>query len=55
MLLYMLSVNYAECCKQAYYAECRYAECRYVEWRYDECRYAECRGAPDQAVSYCLT
>ncbi len=31
----MLSVNYAQCCKQAHYAECRYAECRY----------AECRGA----------
>jgi hypothetical protein len=31
----MLSVNYADCGKQAYYAECRYAECHY----------AECRGA----------
>ncbi len=31
----MLSVNYAECRKQAHYAECHYAECRY----------AECRGA----------
>jgi hypothetical protein len=24
----MLSVNYAECCKQVHYAECRYAKCR---------------------------
>jgi hypothetical protein len=24
----MLSINYAECCKQGHYAECRYAECR---------------------------
>ncbi len=24
----MLSVVYAECCKQTHYAECRYAECR---------------------------
>jgi hypothetical protein len=32
---FMLSAIYAECHKQA-----RYAECRYVE-----CRYAECRGA----------
>jgi hypothetical protein len=24
----MLSVNYAECPKQAHYAECHYAECR---------------------------
>jgi hypothetical protein len=31
----MLSVNYAECRKQAHYAECRY----------DECHYVECRGA----------
>ncbi len=29
----MLSVNYAECHKQAHYAECRYAECRYAECR----------------------
>ncbi len=36
----MLSVNYAESCKQAYCAECHYAECRYAE-----CRYAECHGA----------
>ncbi len=36
----MLSVNYAECRKQAHYAECRYAECRYAE-----CHYVECRGA----------
>jgi hypothetical protein len=36
----MLSVNYAECRKQTYYAGCRYAECHYAE-----CRYADCRGA----------
>jgi hypothetical protein len=29
----MLSVNYAECHKQALYAECRYAECRCAECR----------------------
>jgi hypothetical protein len=29
----MLSVNYAECRKQALYAECHYAECRYSEYR----------------------
>ncbi len=40
----MLSVNYAECCIQAHYAECRYAECHYAE-----CRYAECRGAVSNA------
>jgi hypothetical protein len=31
----MLSVFYAKCRKQVYYAECHYAECHY----------AECRGA----------
>ncbi len=36
----MLSVNFAECRKQAHYAECHYAE-----YRYAECHYAECRGA----------
>jgi hypothetical protein len=36
----MLSVIYAECPKQAHYAECHNAECHYAE-----CRYAECRGA----------
>jgi hypothetical protein len=36
----MLSVNYAECRKQALYEECCYAECRYAE-----CRNAECWGA----------
>ncbi len=36
----MLGVNYAECRKQANYAECRYAECRYAE-----CHYAVCRSA----------
>ncbi len=30
---FMPSVNYAECRKQAHYAECRYAECRYAEYR----------------------
>ncbi len=27
----MLSVNYAECRKQAQYDECHYSECRYAE------------------------
>jgi hypothetical protein len=45
---FMLSVNYAECRKQAQYAEFRYAKCRYAE-----CRYAECHGTLfDQAKSY---
>jgi hypothetical protein len=35
----MLSVNYAECRKQAHFAECQYAECLYAE-----CCYAECHG-----------
>jgi len=30
---FLLSVNYAECRKQAVYAECRFAECRYAERR----------------------
>ncbi len=30
----MLSVNYAECRKQAHYAECRFAQCRYAKYRY---------------------
>jgi len=29
--VFILSVAYAECRKQAQYAECHYAECRYVE------------------------
>jgi hypothetical protein len=29
----MLSVIYAECRKQAHYAECHYTECRYAECR----------------------
>ncbi len=45
----MLSVNYAQCHKQAYYAESHYVECRkqayYAECRNAECRYAECCGA----------
>ncbi len=39
----MLSVNYAECLKQAHYVGYRYGECRYVEWRFAECRCAEFR------------
>jgi hypothetical protein len=35
----MLSVIYAECPMQAFYAEYRYAECSY-----SECHYGECRG-----------
>ncbi len=34
----MISVNFAECRKQAHYAECRYAKFHYAECRYDECR-----------------
>jgi hypothetical protein len=45
----MLSVNYAECLKQAHFGECRYAECRYAECLYAECRYAECHGAFDMS------
>jgi hypothetical protein len=41
----MLSVNYAECCKQVPYAESHYAECRYAKCRYAEWHYAECRDA----------
>jgi hypothetical protein len=37
----MLSVIYAECRKQAHYAECRYAECRYAECRYADCRHSQ--------------
>jgi hypothetical protein len=40
----MLSASYAECRKQAHWAECCYAECRYAECCNAECRYAECRG-----------
>jgi hypothetical protein len=35
---FILSANYAECRKQAHYAECHYAECRYAQRRYAECR-----------------
>jgi hypothetical protein len=42
----MLSVVYAECRKQAQYAECQYAECRYAE-----CHYAECRAAHSGALN----
>ncbi len=46
----MLSFSYAECRKEAHYAECHYAECQYAKCHYAEChyakcRYAECRGA----------
>ncbi len=40
----MLTVVYAECLREAYYAECHYAECHYAE-----CHYAECRGAVSTA------
>jgi len=33
----MLSVVYAECLKNAHYAECRYVESRYAEGLYAEC------------------
>ncbi len=33
----MLSVIYAECKAQAFYADCNYSEC--------QCHYAECHGA----------
>ncbi len=42
----MLSVNYAECRKQAHYAELHYAELHYAE-----CRYSECRGAGWTAIA----
>jgi hypothetical protein len=35
----MLIVIYAECHKEALFAECRSIECHYAE-----CHYAECRG-----------
>jgi hypothetical protein len=37
----MLSVIYAECHKQALYAECPHAKCHYPEFPYAECHYAE--------------
>jgi hypothetical protein len=41
----MLGVLYAECFKQAHfaerhYAESHYAECQYAEWCYAECHWA---------------
>ncbi len=42
----MLSVNHAECRKQAHYAECHYAKCRYAE-----CRYAKYRGPLPRACT----
>jgi len=41
----MLSVGYAECHIQAFYAGCHYDECHYAECRYAECHYAECQYA----------
>jgi hypothetical protein len=45
----MLSVIYAECRKEAHYAQCHYAECRkeahYAEGHYPQCHYAVCGGA----------
>jgi hypothetical protein len=41
----MQSVIYAECRKQAHYAECHYAECYYAECHYAECHYDEFCGA----------
>jgi len=43
----MLRVNYAECHKQAHYAECHYAECHYAE-----CCCAECRGAKANPATF---
>ncbi len=65
----MLIVIYAECRKQAHYAERHYAECRYAECRkkahyaerhfavclYAECHYAECRGATLITTYHCKT
>ena len=48
----MLNVIYAECLKDAIYAQCHFAECRYAECRYAECRYAECRGALQSAIVF---
>jgi hypothetical protein len=33
-----VTINYAECRKQAHYGECHYAECHYAEYCYAECR-----------------
>ncbi len=41
----MLSVVYAECCKEASYAEYHNAERRYAKCRFAKCRFAEFRGA----------
>jgi hypothetical protein len=43
----MLNVIYAECYKQAHYAECRYAECHYAE-----CRKAERHGALQNGLNH---
>ncbi len=41
-VLFVLSDIYAECHKQAHYAECHYADWYYAECHYAECHYAEC-------------
>jgi hypothetical protein len=46
----MLSVNYAECCRQVHYAAWHYAECRYAE-----CRYTECRGVLRSPIESSVT
>ncbi len=48
----MLSVNYAECRKQAQYAECHNAKCHFAECRYAKCHYAECRFAKCHYAEY---
>ncbi len=50
MAVAMLIVIYAECRKQAHYAERHYGECRYAE-----CRYAESRGATLITTYHCKT
>jgi hypothetical protein len=47
----MLSVNLAECRKQAHYAERHYAKCCYAECRYAEYRYAKYRGPLPRACT----
>jgi hypothetical protein len=42
----MLNGIYAECHKQANYAECHYAERHYAEGCYAQCHYAECHSTP---------
>jgi hypothetical protein len=47
--LFVLSVIYADCHKQALSVECHYDDYRYAECRYTECRYAECGGVDEMA------